>query len=360
MTPSIYRPLPGRGRSSNVALSTRHRLWLAPDHLLSVANQGYTEDYKRFQLKDIQSIALQKTRRGRIINFVLAGVTLGFAGLALCGWRLQWDMVGVWMLAGVGAFFLLGLLINAALGATCICTLRTAVQAERLYALPRVRPALRAIRLIREAVETAQGALSPEAIDAASMALRSGGAVTTARSHEAASLTAKGIKPYRSLAHAALFSVLLIDACHSAVAFAWQSVTTYLLGLCILFALLSSIIVALIRQADTDLDARLKRTTWWAMGYVMVSYVLNTAMFYVFLGLTGGAAPGTQMDMWSLMRSMWMTSPLKSPAVFVTVAFSLVGSAVLGTVGGLQWLVFRRRRRQPPPLAGLPPLPPLA
>ena len=131
----------------------------------------------------------------------------------------------------------------------------------------------------------------------------------------------------------------------------------YVLGLGILIALLSSIIVALIRQADTDLDAGLKRTTWWAMRYVMASYVLNTAMFYVFLGLSGSSAPRTTPDMWELMRSMWMTSPLDSPAVVVTEAFSLVGSGVFGVLGWVQLRAFRRRRWEPPPLTGAPALP---
>jgi len=335
----------------------RHRLWLAPDHLLSVGNQGYTEDYKRFYLKDIQSITLQKTRRGRIINFVSGGVALGFALWALYGWLLQWDTVGVWVLAGHSAFFVLCLLINTALGPTCVCTLRTAVQVERLYALPRVRSSLRAIRLITDAVGAVQGALAPEAIDGASVAVQSAGTVTAMHTPKAVSLTAKGIKPYRSAAHAVLFTVLLLDACHSGVLFAWQSVLMYVLGLGILIALLASIIVALIRQADTDLDAGLKRTTWWAMRYVMVSYVLNTAMFYVFLGLSGRSVPSTTPDMWELMRSMWMTSPLDSPAVLVTEAFSLVGSGVFGALGWAQLRAFRRRRREPPPLAEVPSLP---
>lgn len=354
MSRSIYRPLPGRGRSSNWVSWARCRLWLAPDHLLSVTNQGYTEDYKRFQLKDIQSITLQKTQRGRIINFVLAGVALCFVLPALCGWMLQWDTVGVWVLAGHGAFFLVALLINMALGPTCICTLRTAVQAERLYALPRIHSALRAIRLIREAVDGTQGALSPEVIDGESMAAQSAGTVTAARSHEAVPLTRKGSKPYRGAAHAVLYSVLLLDAGHSAMQFAWQSIFMYLLGVGILLALLSSLVAALIRQIDADLDASLKRTTWWAMGYVMASYVLNTAMFYVFLGLGGAAAPRTTPDMWELMRSMWLTSPLDSPAVFVALAFSLVGSATFGTVGWLQWLAFRRQKRQPAVADALP------
>ena len=288
---------------------------------------------------------------------MLGGFALGFAFWAFYGRLSGWDAVGLWVLAATGAVLLLGVLVNTVLGATCVCTLRTAVQIERLYALPRVRSALRTFRLIRAAAEAAQGALSPEAIDAGNAATRSAGTVTAALSHEAVPLTAKGTKPYRGRAHAALFSVLLLDACHSALLFRWQSVTMYLLGLGILLGLLASIVLALIRQADTDLDASLKRTTWRAMGYVMVSYVLNTAMFYVYMGMTSGSAPRTTPDVWQQMRSMWMTSPFDSPAVFVQEAFSLAGSGVIGAIGWVQWNAFRRRRRQPPPLAGEPPLP---
>ena len=353
----IYRPLPGRGRSSNFVTVARCRLWLAPDHLLSVANRGYTEDYKRFYLKDIQSITLRQTRRGSIISILLAGVALSFALSALYGWLLDWDPVGVWVLAGPSAFFFFALLFNAALGPTCVCTLRTAVQSERLQALPRARTALRAIRLIRESVEAAQGALSPEAIDTDNAAVQSAGIVTAVRSHEAVPLLAKGTKPYRGWAHAALFSLLLLDACHSAVQFAWQSIIMYGISLGLLFGLLSSIVLSLIRQADTDLDEGIKKATWWAMGYVMVTYVLNTALFYVYLGVSGKSAPRTTTDTWELMQSMWMTPPLESPVVLVGVLFSLVGSGALGALGWGQLCAFRRRRRQPPSPADAPPLP---
>ena len=356
----VYRLLPGRGRSLNFVSWARCRLWLAPDHLLSVSNQGYTEDYKRFQLNDIQSITLRKTRRGRVTNFVLGGLVLGFALPALYGWISGWDVAGVCVLAVHSALFIIGLLINTARGPTCICTLRTAVQIERLHALSRVRPALRAIRLIREAAESVQSALASEAIDTGSAVGQGVGGATAVRPREAGPHAARRIKPYRGMSHAVLFTVLLLDACHSAVQFSWQSVVMYFLSLCLMLGLLASLMLALIRQVDSDLDAALKRITWWTMGYVMASYVLNTAVFYVFAGLTRDPARTSPDAAWGIMRSMWTTSPLDSPAVLVTVVFSLVGSAAFGTIGWVQWLAFRRRRGQLPPQASSPPLPPSA
>lgn len=358
MKRGLYRRVPGVGRSSNAVLSCHHRLWLAPDHLLSVCNQGYAEDYKRFYLKDIQAISMRQSRRGRVINAVLGSIVAAFVLLAgataLYGRAHAWSPVGAWVLAEVAALFLLALLINMAMGPTCVCTLRTAVQAERLYSLVRVRKALRALRMIREAVEAAQGALAPDLMEGYAAQAAARGAPTSARSHEAPLLMAMGDKPYRGRAHAALFTLLLVDLYHSLMQFAWQSSVLYAFNIAIMLTLVVSLIVAVIRQSGTDLPRGLKATTWWVMGYMIVAQMVGA-----FVGVIIGMARAGQgrVNQWDLVRSMWMTSPFDSMPILVLLVFSAVCSGVLGVVGWVQLRAFHRRRRQPPPLASVPPLP---
>lgn len=356
MSRGIYRKVPGVGRSSNAVLSTRHRLWLAPDHLLSVCNQGYSEDYKRFYLRDIQAVIIKPTRRGRVINLILGGFASALSILTLYGLLERWDPVGIGVAAGHAMAFLLGLLVNTALGPTCVCTLRTAVQTERLYSLVRVRTALRALKLIREAVEAVQGTLTPDEIDRQAAQITADGAVTVAHAPMAAPLTAVGVKPYRSWAHAALFSTLLVDMYHSALQFVWQSTVMMVLSSLILVALVGTLILAVIRQADTDLPRGLKVTTWWAMGYLIVWYSVSSVAFGILLGVQR-APSSTPVDGWDLARSMWTTSPFESVPILVMVLVSLICSGVLGIVGWTQLRAFYRRRAQSAPPVDIPPLP---
>ena len=352
MSPSVYRRLPGSGRSSTAALSTRHRLWLAPDHLLAVSNQGYSEEYKRFLLRDIQSIAIRHTWRGRVTSIVFGAMAAAFAAPALYGAGQGWDPVGLWIRGVFAGAFALALLVNTALGPTCACTLRTAVQSERLYSLDRVRTALRAVRMIREAAASVQGALSAEDVDAAAARTAASGVATTARSHAARPLTAVGTRPYRGRSHAALFTVLLVDAVHSAAQFAWQSTVMYVLSIAILMSMLVSLILAMIRQADTDLPRSIKTTTLCTMGYVIVAYIANSIVFYVMLVMAGDSQKPPQ-DIWTMARSMWMTSPFESVPMMVMLIFSTVCSTILGLVGWSQLRAFLRERA-----AGRPAMPP--
>ena len=45
-----------------------HTLWLGDDHLLAVQSTGYSEEYTRFYLKDIQAIVSRRTISGTVWN----------------------------------------------------------------------------------------------------------------------------------------------------------------------------------------------------------------------------------------------------------------------------------------------------
>ena len=162
----LYRRLPGRG----FAISQRVQAYQGPDHLLQVSSTGYSESYRRFYFRDIQVVTIQKTQLGKIFNGIFAFFTALFALPAF-------DMslgpaIAMWSVAG---FFAVLLISHLALGPTCACYIRTAVQTERLSAVTRIRIARRLLRRIHPLIESVQGSLSRE-----EFALRMHGAGPTA------------------------------------------------------------------------------------------------------------------------------------------------------------------------------------
>ena len=152
-----YRRLPGKGVSTFQYV----RLYQATDHVLQVLSTGYNENYRRFYFRDIAAITIQKTHLGKICNGVFGFLAAAF-GLP------AFDMTGaaaiyMWSIAGFFGVLLLG---NMALGPTCACYLRTAVQTERLHSVSRIDAARRLIKRIRPRIEAVQGSLAREEIGA--------------------------------------------------------------------------------------------------------------------------------------------------------------------------------------------------
>lgn len=153
-----YFPLSGR----SIGWSGFARLWRGPDHLLLVESNGFTENYKRFFFADIQALAVRRTAAGRIWNGIWTGLCMIFALIALQftdANAIEAEAVVLWVIAGI---FLAALGLNFALGPTCACHVRTAVQTEKLTALNRLRSAEKCLHKIRPFLAAAQGVLSPD------------------------------------------------------------------------------------------------------------------------------------------------------------------------------------------------------
>ena len=160
-TPSQkYRRLPGRG-TSVASYITLHQ---GADHLLQVTTTGFTETYKRFFFRDIQAITIRWTGRRNTYSAVLGALALLFAfpgALALPGSGATAAVLFV-----IAGCFIAGLLVNVALGPTCICEIKTAVQTERLPGLNRVRRAQKFLDHLKPLLDAAQGTLPPERLSA--------------------------------------------------------------------------------------------------------------------------------------------------------------------------------------------------
>ena len=150
-----YTHLPGRGlrREGFVALTrTWCTLWLAEDHVLSVDNHVFSEDYKRFYFRDIQAIVMRKTRRGAVWNVVLS------VFLALWLWLMFLERSNegriAWLIVVV--IFMALLAINVLRGPTCSCQLITAVHQEMLPSLNRMKTAEKVLSILRQRIRSAQ------------------------------------------------------------------------------------------------------------------------------------------------------------------------------------------------------------
>lgn len=133
------------------SVGTHSRLWLGPDHLLHVTSTGYAESYRRYFLRDIQGIMLQKTA-GRV--WVATAIGIGTLISALVASTLSSTAVWIVLLLAAGA-----LTWNHLLGPSCCGVIITAVQNDKVPSLARVPSARRIITELQPLIAAAQESL---------------------------------------------------------------------------------------------------------------------------------------------------------------------------------------------------------
>jgi hypothetical protein len=156
MTKSIYRRLTRRRRG----FTGFTQLWLAPDHILLVRNNRFTEHYRRFALADIQAIVVTSLpdRMPWQILALAASILWTLALFAV-------DVTFGKFFFGVTGAIAIGIVVaDIARGPRCRCHLYTAVSRELLSPVSRVRGARRFLDHIRPAIEGAQGTIAAERI----------------------------------------------------------------------------------------------------------------------------------------------------------------------------------------------------
>jgi hypothetical protein len=162
MPDSRYTRLTRRKRrSTKIAFSApRSALLLGQDHILKVESTMFSEDYKRFFFRDIQSITIKTNRRRIVWNGVLTVLLAlllmeGFLDAAAWnGWR-----VTMTIMASITAVLLV---VNNIFGTTCDVRIQTAVQNDILPPLSRVKRAYKALERLRPLIIQAQGQLPAE------------------------------------------------------------------------------------------------------------------------------------------------------------------------------------------------------
>ena len=333
-----YHKLPGSKKGFIIG---RYTLWQSVDHLLHIYSRIGFEDYKRYYFSDVQAIITRKTIAGRVQNGVLAIIFMlcaSAAGANHGGWFAFWAA-----LAGV---FILLLLINLYRGPTCETKLMTAVQTEKLPSLHRLKSAIKVMDKLSSHIQSVQGRLSREDLDKIpsrrlddnrniGASMRAGKA-KTAKKHEKgrfhlvlfALLVIGGI-----LTISDLFSAHIIGTILSSVA-----------GICTgIF-----VIIALVRQHNSDMPYALRTITWITFGFVAISFLGG----YVVTMASAFMNPGVAYNQWELYQTISRVSPWENPLLLGFEIFTLCGSFFLG-IPGLVMLKQSGRREKDNPITAV-------
>jgi hypothetical protein len=147
--PPVYRKLTRMSRG----VGTMTQLWLGADHLLQVQSTGYTETYRRFYLRDIQTMLIVHTARRTYIAITLAVLLLIAVIIVVSA---DGGAAGAGIAAGI---FLPFFLWNHLLGPGCRVVAVTAVQQENVPSLCRLPKTRRILANLRPLIEAAQGDL---------------------------------------------------------------------------------------------------------------------------------------------------------------------------------------------------------
>ena len=234
--------------------------------MLQIYSRLGVEDYKRYYFDDIQAIITRKTGTGRIQNIVigaLSGLFCLFAVTSGGGWSI--------FHATIAAAILLILLINALKGPTCETVLLTAVQTEKLYSLHRLKTTQPVMNRLRSIIERRQGRINPAIFDQQSV---SASAHRTNRSPGGANKRSlKAQKHERGRVHLFLFALLISDGLIVAASFMLTHVALTLLGSAVTMLLGICVVVALVKQHESNLKRPLRTLTWAALGYVCFSFI---------------------------------------------------------------------------------------
>ncbi|MFN0126344.1 MAG: hypothetical protein ACKV19_06635 [Verrucomicrobiales bacterium] len=152
-------------------------LWLGPTDMLYVRGVGvflpFAEEYIRFELDRIGSLAVVKTRVGLALNIIYGLFFIAAGGIGgSAAWqayqaagpepRVLWSILSIpfLILAGLAAVLLV---TNLALGPTCRFQVQTATRIERLRPVRRLRVARRVLDALAPALAAAQNPPTPAA-----------------------------------------------------------------------------------------------------------------------------------------------------------------------------------------------------
>jgi multidrug transporter EmrE-like cation transporter len=280
---------------SKRGLGKWHTLWLGDDHLLSVESTGYSEEYKRYYLKDIQAIISRRSGGGKVLNGIF-GTMVAISLLAGIG-GYENGLTPVSVTAAIfGGFFLLLLLWNLFRGPTCRCHIRTPVGIDELPALDRVRSAKKALERVRPLIGRLQGEVPRKVISeltgqAGVEPPASPGPVAVKAPHPAGPAAENPASPYRGGFHLAAFSLLVIDGAVSLyqIEHSPDFLNHVSTGLMLIFMIFA--IFALVKQTNTPLPSQAKWMIWGGIGTIASGIIIGSIFvgFFVLGNIQNGS-----------------------------------------------------------------------
>lgn len=291
-----YNKLPGYKKGFLIG---KYTLWQGTDHLLHIFSRVGIEDYKRFYFDDIQAIMVRKTITGKVQNIILGCLMLLFLFPGFIfdgGWSVFYIVV-------VSILFLI-LLVNLLLGPTCDTRLVTAVQTEKLQSLHRLNKTFRVMDQIGQHVQQVQGSLSREDID--QIPETPAGRRASFGTPEISSTQA--VKRENGRAHLILFALLLLNGVLVISEFFISHVVPTLLSSVAGLGIGIFVIIALVKQHNSDLSGSLRIITWATLGYVCVAFGMGYIVGMVFAFKN----PSLAYNQWELIKALSSLSPWDS------------------------------------------------
>jgi uncharacterized membrane protein len=260
-----------------ISMIGRHSLWCAPDHLLSISNRGYTEEYRRFYYHEIQALYFRKSATGTVINFILGALALFFAATAAYNWSLH----SIWapIVAEIFGFFLILLLINLYRGATCSFYIRTAVNVQKLSSLGRIRKARKALSILQPRIEAAQGSMQENQLDS----LAPAGSTISNRPEIASS--SKPVVHEEGKVHAALYVSLIVYGLALLLSLRTYGVVMPVIMIMLFFLLVLFNILSAVRQQNSDLTSGIKRTVYYTFAFIAFRFLASYGLAFYESGL---------------------------------------------------------------------------
>jgi hypothetical protein len=315
-----YRRLPGRPLSFG-----RASLWLAEDHLLSVQSNRFSEDYRRYYLRDIQAFVLERTGPVSLWTYSLGAVAAGFLAPGLL---FNFQKTFLWV---PGGLFLGITLYVIALGPTCSCYIQTAVSREKLRSLRWMRTAEKTLRAVEPYIEQVQGAMTAEIA-----ALPAEPTETRARVLAPPPLPTNK-RPDSGWGYVLLFVLLLLDALHSYLSFSVKGTAMNVAGWSLLIAEIACVVWLTVRFRRFDIPSAIRA--------LVIAALLVTA------GLTYTANLLATFEKQRHQDFTPATVLLENYSGYVPLHVAAAAADGLLAAAGL-FLVSRYRRtlRRPPPL----------
>jgi hypothetical protein len=314
-----YNKLPG---SKKGFLFGKYTLWQDADHLLHIFSRFGVEDYKRFYYSDIQAIITRKTVAGKVHNIIMGCFSLLFLApfFAFDGpWSIFYLIV-----SGIMFFIML---INLYLGPTCETRLMTAVQTEKLQSLNRLKKTFRVMDSLRPHIQQAQGSLSRE--DLMKIPPQPAGRAAPQRSGPSAASQRDAVKHEDGRFHMILFVLLLTDAVLVASEFFLLHVVPTVLSSLASLCVGIFVIVALVRQHNSDLPGSLRTLTWTTLGLVGATFVMGYVVGMVF----AFENPALAYNQWEIVKSISSLSPWDSALKMGYNILVISGALFLGLPG---------------------------
>jgi preprotein translocase subunit Sss1 len=154
---------------------------------------------------------------------------------------------------------------------------------------------------------------------------------------------ASRVRAYRGAAHDVLFGLLIALGLFGLLRAVSNSPAISVIGGAILLGVVVALVVALVRQQDSDLAPRVRRIVWVAIGYLVVSFSLAYGTMMISLMRN---AKGNEPD--AVYR--FLTGGAPPSAEELIVVMSIVGCGI-GVMGAMRMRAFRAARRAGGPAA---------